>query len=103
MLSTTAIFRDLPLRANGFAAFDGTGDALRIVTLAEPVEPEVKIASLTAAIFDDDGKSISHWSATNEELQRSPIIGAMPHNRAAIACASRRSTRPAAPVRWTMK
>ncbi len=78
MLSTTAIFRDLPLRASGFAAFDGTGDALRIVTLAEPVEPEVKIASLTAAIFDDDGKSISHWSATNEELQRSPIIGAMP-------------------------
>ena len=78
MLSTTAIFRDLPLRANGFAAFDGTGDALRIVTLTEPVEPEVKIASLTAAIFDDEGKSISHWSATNEELQRSPIIGAMP-------------------------
>ena len=78
MLSTTAIFRDLPLRASGFAAFDGTGDALRIVTLAEPAEPEVKIASLTAAIFDDDGKSLSHWSATNEELQRSPIIGAMP-------------------------
>ena len=78
MLSTTAVFRDLPLRASGFAAFDGTGDALRIVTLAEPVEPEVKIASLTAAIFDDDGKSISHWSATNDELQRSPIIGAMP-------------------------
>ena len=78
MLSTAAVFRDLPLRAAGFAAFEGTGDAMRIVTLAEPVEPDVKIASLLAAIFDADGRSVSHWSATTEELQRRPVIGAMP-------------------------
>ena len=78
MLSTTEVFRDLPLRAAGFVAFDADGSALRIVTLAEPVEPEVKIASLLAAIFNADGRSVSHWAATTEELQRRPIIGAMP-------------------------
>ena len=78
MLSTTAVFRDLPLRGAGFTAFGGDGDALRIVTLLEPVEPDVKITSLLAAIFNDEGRSVSHWAATPEELQRSPIIGAMP-------------------------
>ena len=78
MLSTTAVFRDLPLRGAGFAAFGAEGDSLRIVTLLEPVEPDVKITSLLAAIFSDEGRSVSHWAATPEELQRSPIIGAMP-------------------------
>ena len=78
MLSTTAVFRDLPLRAAGFVAFDSGTAAMRIVTLAEPVEPGVKIVSLLAAIFDGDGRSVSHWAATPEELQRSPVIGAMP-------------------------
>jgi hypothetical protein len=78
MLSTTQVFRDLPLRAAGFAAFDGRGDAMRIVTLAEPIEPDVRIVSLLAAIFDADGRSVSHWAATPEELQRNPVIGAMP-------------------------
>ena len=78
MLGTLEVFRDLPLRGAGFAAFDPKGDALRIVTLAEPVEPDVKITSLLAAIFDDTGKSVSHWAATGDELDRSPIVGAMP-------------------------
>ena len=78
MLATTEVFRDLPMRAGGYVALDAGGTALRIVTLAEPVEPGVKIASLLAAIFDHDGRSLSHWAATTEELQRRPIIGAMP-------------------------
>ena len=78
MLSTTEVFRDLPLRASGFAALDSNGESLRILTLAEPVEPGVKITSLVAAIFDDDGKAASHWSATTTELQGTPIVGAMP-------------------------
>ena len=78
MLSTTAVFTDLPLRAAGFAAFDPGGASVRIVTLAEPIEPGVKIASMVAAIFDGEGKSVSHWSATTEELQRPSIVGAMP-------------------------
>lgn len=79
MLSTTAVFRDLPLRGAGFAAFGGAeGDSVSIVTLVEPVQPDVKITSLLAAIFNDEGRSVSHWAATAEEMQRSPIIGAMP-------------------------
>jgi hypothetical protein len=78
MLSVATVFRDLPLRASAYTALDPDGQSLRVVTLAEPVDPDVNIASLMAALYDQDGKVASSWAATAEELQRSPIIGAMP-------------------------
>lgn len=78
MLSTTAVFRDLPLRASAYTALDADGKTMRVVTIAEPVEPTTRLASLLAALFDREGKLVSHWTATQEELQRSPVLGAMP-------------------------
>ncbi len=78
MLGTVREFRDLPLRATGFASLNADGETMRVVTVAEPVEPGVKIGTLVAALFDPDGKLVSHWSATSAELERSPVIGAMP-------------------------
>ena len=78
MLSVSTIFRDLPLRTSGYAALEADATSLRVVTLTEPVEPGVQLASLVAALFDRDGKLVSHWTATTEELQRRIVIGAMP-------------------------
>ena len=78
MLATTRVYRDLPLRATGYAALEADGQAIRVMVIAEPVEPGVKLGTLVAALFDTDGKLVSHWSATSEELQRTPVIGAMP-------------------------
>ena len=78
MLSVTTVFRDLPLRASGYSALEPDGRTLRVVTIAEPVEPGVTLGSLVAALFDRDGKLVSSWAATAEDLQRSPVIGAMP-------------------------
>ena len=77
MLSVTTVFRDLPLRATAYTALDADGTSMRIVTMAESTDG-AKLGSLVAALFDRDGKSVSHWTATAEELQRSPVIGAMP-------------------------
>jgi VWFA-related protein len=77
MLSVTGVFRDLPLRASAYTALDAGGKAMRMVTIAEAVDG-APLGSLVAALFDRDGKSVSHWTATAEELQRSPVIGAMP-------------------------
>ena len=68
MLSVATMFRDLPLRTSGYAALDADGKSLRVVTLTEPVDPGVEFASLVAALFDRDGKLVSHWTATTEEL-----------------------------------
>jgi hypothetical protein len=78
MLSVTTVFRSLPLRASAFTALNPDGSSIRLVTVVEPDDPSTQLASLVAALFDRDNQSVSHWTATTEDLQRSPIIGAMP-------------------------
>lgn len=77
MMTTLRVFRDLPLRAAGFPALAAEGQNIRIITLAEPIEPGTKLESLTAALFNQDGKLAGQWTATSEELQRTPVMGAM--------------------------
>lgn len=77
MLSTMTIFRDLPLRAAGYSSFEEPDGQVRVLTLAEPIEPNVKFAALMAAAFDRDGKGIGSWVAENADLERTPVIGAI--------------------------
>ncbi len=83
MLSVATVFRNLPLRASAYSALEVDGKSLRVITIVEPVEPTVKFGSLVAALFDRDGKLVSHWTATADELQRAPVIGAMPATQGA--------------------
>jgi hypothetical protein len=78
MLAVPAVFRDLPLRATAFVSPEPDSGTMRIMTAAEPVEPGVQIAALMAALIDAEGRPVSHWVATAEELKRVPIVGAMP-------------------------
>jgi hypothetical protein len=48
------------------------------MTLTEPVDPSIKFAHLMAALFNPEGKPVAHWVATKEELERTPVIGAIP-------------------------
>jgi hypothetical protein len=77
MLGVATVFRDLPLRAGAFSSLDADGKSLRVTTLAEPIEPGAKLTSLVAALYDRDGKLVANWVATEPELARAPVIGAM--------------------------
>ena len=77
MMSTPRIFRDLPLRAGAFSAFAGEGDKIRVVILAEPADPGVKLESAVAGLYDPDGRLVAQWTATPEELQRPTVMGAV--------------------------
>jgi hypothetical protein len=77
MLTTLRVFRDLPLRAAGFPALTSEGPNIRVMTVAEAIEPDVKLASMGAALFTAEGKLTAQWVATPEELQRTPVVGAM--------------------------
>lgn len=78
MIGVSEVFRDLPLRAAAYTALDADGRSVRLVTVAEAADEKGKFTSLLAALFDRDGKLVSSWNATPEELQRVPVIGAMP-------------------------
>lgn len=65
------------MRAAAFPALASDATSIRVVTVAEPIEPGVKLESLGAVLFDRDGKVASQWLATPEELARTPVVGAM--------------------------
>jgi VWFA-related protein len=75
MLSVTTVFRDLPMRAAAYPSFEVEGGQIRIVTLAEPVEPDVRFGSLVAALFDRDGKVAANFVAQASDLQRPLVVG----------------------------
>jgi hypothetical protein len=76
MLSTTAEFHDLPLRGAAYASFEEGGGLIRVLTMGEAVEPEVKLSALAAALFDREGKVAGGWVAQAADLERSPVLGA---------------------------
>jgi hypothetical protein len=76
MLSTTAEFHDLPLRAAAFPSFEEADGKIRVLTIGEAIEPGVKLSALAAALFDRDGKVAGGWLAQPADLERSPVLGA---------------------------
>jgi hypothetical protein len=77
MIKVATVFRDLPLRAGGYSAPEPDGKGLRVIALAEPIEPDVKLSALVAALFDRDGRLVANWVARPEDLERPTVMGAM--------------------------
>jgi hypothetical protein len=77
MLSTLAEFRDLPLRAAAFPSLEEPGGQLKVLAIAEAVDPAVKFSAVSAALFDRDGKPAGGWVAQAADLERPSIVGAM--------------------------
>ena len=69
MMKEARVFRDLPLRATAFSS-QNTGDSkLKIIALAEPVDPTVKLTAAAAGLFDAKGKLTAQWTATDADLE----------------------------------
>ena len=77
MLSTLKEFHDLPLRAAAYPTFEDTDGQIRVLAVAEPIDPAVKLTAVSAALFDRSGKPAGGWVAQESDLARPFVIGAM--------------------------
>ncbi len=76
MIRESRSFRDLPLRVTGYVSA-GSGDGrLRILAVAEPVEPSVALTAFAAAVFDAQGRLVGQSTATGADLAASPVLSA---------------------------
>jgi hypothetical protein len=50
---------------------------VKLVGLAEPIDPTVKLSAAAAGVYDLAGKLVAQWTARPEELQRSPMAAAL--------------------------
>ena len=77
MIRTATVFRDLTIRAAGFASRQAAAKELMVLALFEPVDPSVKLTAAIVGLFDDKGTLKAQWTAKPEELERSPVAGAL--------------------------
>lgn len=73
MLRAPKVFRDLPLRAAGYVSRESDGK-VKVIVMAEPIEPGVQIRSAASAIFDENGRLTAQSTADDSALSATPVI-----------------------------
>jgi VWFA-related protein len=76
MLRDPKVYRDLPLRAIGYAS-NAEDKKVKVLTIVEPIDPSLKITGAAAALIDSKGTLVAQWTANNEELAASPLMTAL--------------------------
>jgi VWFA-related protein len=74
VLSSTEPCVDLPLRVSGFPV-RAAGAQVRVIVMAETVDPAVSLSSIGAILFDGTGRVAGQWLAKDATAR--PILGAM--------------------------
>jgi VWFA-related protein len=73
MLREPKVFRELPMRAVGFVSRDPGGN-LKVIAMAEPIEPGTALRSAAAALFDGNGRLSAQSTADATALSATPVI-----------------------------
>jgi VWFA-related protein len=77
MLREARLYRDLPLLVVGYASRMPGEAKLKILAVAQPLEPDVPLKAASMALIDAKGKVVSQWTATSQELSSLPLVCAL--------------------------
>lgn len=73
LLRQARVHRELPLRVAAYASRNSNDAKLRVVALAEPIEPGVTLASAAVGLIDATGQLVAQWSAVGADLATLPL------------------------------
>ena len=73
MLREPKVFRELPMRVVGFVSREPDG-RLKVIALAEAIEPGTELRSAAAAIFDQNGHLTAQSTADAAALAATPVV-----------------------------
>lgn len=77
MIASPTVFRDLPLRASAYSSNDPATGKIKVVAMAEPIEPGVKLSAAVAGLFNREGRLVAQWAATAADLAAPTVVGAL--------------------------
>jgi hypothetical protein len=77
MIRTATVFRDVAIRAAGFASRQPNTKELMVLALFEPEDPSVKLTAAIVGLFDEKGTLRAQWTAKPDELQGAPVAAAL--------------------------
>jgi hypothetical protein len=75
MLLDSRTYRELAIRVVGYASRSSDGQ-IKIVAVAESVDPGVQIAAAEAGLVDDAGHLLKQWAPSPAELGTNRVVGA---------------------------
>ena len=78
LLRQTAIKRDLPLRVTGFASRQSGQQNVKVVAVAEPIDPSTQLTSAALGLIDGNGKLVAQAPFEAADLKPGqPVMAAM--------------------------
>ena len=78
LLGQTAIKRDLPLRVTGFASRQSGQQKVKVVAVAEPIDPTTQLASAAIGLIDANGKLVAQAPFEAADLKPGqPVMAAL--------------------------
>ncbi len=77
MLRSGRVLRDLPLRAAGYPSRHTPDGKLKIVFVAETIDPAVKLTAAAAGLFDSQDRLTAIWNATEQDLGGNTLLAAL--------------------------
>ena len=78
LLGQTAIKRDLPLRVTGFASRQSGQQKVKVVAVAEPIDPATELASAALGLIDANGKLVAQAPFEAADLKPGqPVMAAL--------------------------
>jgi hypothetical protein len=78
LLSQTAIKRDLPLRVTGFASRQSGQQKVKVVAIAEPIDPATQLASAALGLIDANGRLVAQAPFEAADLKPGqPVMAAL--------------------------
>jgi hypothetical protein len=68
---------DVALKAAVFPARGDDRNTIKVVTLFEPIEPDLAMSAAAVALYDEKGKMVAKGSAQSGDLSRAPVVMGM--------------------------
>ena len=73
MIRVATTYRDLPLRAAGFASRVDADGKVRLIVLFEPEDPATKITAASIGLYDAKGR-LTRWTGESADLTSRPLL-----------------------------
>jgi hypothetical protein len=78
LLRDAPLYRDLPVRLTAYPSRDGSGGGVRILVVAEPIDPSTTLTGAAFGVFGAEGRLIARSTTPASDLTASPLLATIP-------------------------
>lgn len=78
LLRDAPLHRELPVRITAYPSRDPSDGAVRILAVAEPLDPSAKLTGAAFGVFGPEGRLVARTTSTPEDLRARPLVAVLP-------------------------